>query len=53
MLAQVILVMRTPFKGQGAIGAQEGTHSSVHALMDLEMDRDRFVSISFSQHPSL
>lgn len=40
MLAQVILVMRAPFKGQRAIGAQEGTHSSVDTLMDLEIDRD-------------
>lgn len=36
MLAQVILVMRTPFEGQGAIGAQKGTYSSVDTLMDLE-----------------
>lgn len=43
MLAQVILVMRTPFKGKRAIGAQEGTHSSVDTLMDLEIDRDRDV----------
>lgn len=40
MLAQVILVMRAPFKGQRAIGAQKGTHSSVDALMDLEIERD-------------
>lgn len=40
MLAQVILVMRAPFKGQRAIGAHEGTHSSVDTLVDLEIDRD-------------
>jgi len=40
MLAQVILVMRAPFKGQRAIGAQEGTQSSVDTLMDLERDTD-------------
>lgn len=39
MLAQVILVMRTPFKGQGTIGAQESTHSSVDTLMDLKAER--------------
>lgn len=39
MLPQVVLVMRTPFKGQGAIGAQEGTHSSVNTLMDLDSDK--------------
>lgn len=40
MLTQVILVMRTPFKGQGTIGAQKGTHSSVDALMDLDSDKN-------------
>lgn len=39
VLPQVVLVMRTPFKGQGAIGAQEGTHSSVDTLMDLDSDK--------------
>lgn len=39
MLPQVVLVMRTPFKGQGAIGTQEGTHSSVNTLMDLDSDK--------------
>lgn len=39
MLAQVILVMRTPFEGQGTIGAQESTHSSVDTLMDLKAER--------------
>ncbi len=43
MLAQVILVMRTPFKGKRAIGAQESTHSSVDTLMDLEVDRNKEV----------
>lgn len=47
MLAQVILVMRTPFKGQGAIGAQEGTHSSVDTLMDLDLDKNRDVKSLF------
>lgn len=36
MLPQVVLVMRTPFEGQRAIGADKGTHSSVDTLMDLE-----------------
>lgn len=35
VLTQVVLVVRTPFEGQGAIGAQESTDSSVNALMDL------------------
>lgn len=39
MLAQVILVMRAPFKGQRTIGTQEVTHSSVDTLMDLETRR--------------
>ena len=43
VLAQVILVVRTPLKGQWAIGAQEGTNSSVDTLMDLEKDRDKDV----------
>lgn len=43
VLPQVILVMRTPFEGQGAIGAHKSTHSSVDTLMDLEMGRDRDV----------
>ncbi len=38
MLAQVILVMRTPFKGQRAMGAHKGTHSSVDTLMDLKTE---------------
>lgn len=38
MLAQVILVMRTPFKGQGAIWAQEGTHASMDTLMNLDLN---------------
>lgn len=41
MLAQVILVMRTPFKGQRAIWAEEGTHSSVDALMNLDLNKHR------------
>lgn len=40
MLAQVILIVRAPFKGQGAVGAQEGTYSSVDTLMDLWADRN-------------
>lgn len=39
MLAQVILVVRAPFKGEGAIGAQEGSHASVDTLMDLDTNR--------------
>lgn len=35
VLAQVILVVRTPFKSQRAIRTQEGTHTGVDALMDL------------------
>lgn len=45
VLPQVVLVMRTPFKGQGAIGAQEGTHSSVDTLMDLDSDKERDVKL--------
>lgn len=41
MLAQVILIMRTPFKGQRAIWAQESTHSSVDALMNLDLNKHR------------
>lgn len=41
MLPQVILVMRTPFKGQRTIRAHEGTYSSVDALMDLGLDKRR------------
>lgn len=48
MLAQVILVMRTPFKGQGAIWAQEGTHSSVDTLMNLDLNKDTDVRSVFS-----
>lgn len=47
MLPQVVLVMRTPFKGQGAIGAQEGTHSSVDTLMDLDSDKKLDVKCLF------
>ena len=55
MLAQVILVMRAPFESQWAIGTQEGTHSSVDTLMDLETERDvnASVSDSFSLRKSL
>lgn len=45
MLAQVILVVRAPFKGQGAIGAHKGTYSGVDTLMDLQTDRDRDVRV--------
>lgn len=38
MLAQVILVVRTPFKSQGAIWAQEGAHSGVDTLMNLDLN---------------
>lgn len=38
MLAQVVLVMRTPFEGQRTIGADKGTHSSVDTLMNLEIN---------------
>lgn len=41
MLAKVILVMRTPLEGQGAIGAQEGAHSCMDALVDLGIDREQ------------
>lgn len=44
VLAQVILVVRTPFKSKGAVGTQEGTHSSVDTLVDLE--RNRYGEIS-------
>ena len=47
MLAQVILVVRAPFESQGAIGAQEGTESSVDTLMDLSKDRHGEISLSF------
>lgn len=53
VLAQVILVMRTPFEGQGAIGAQKSTHSSVDTLVDLHIGKEKdvkstlFVCISF------
>lgn len=36
VLPQVILEVRTPFEGQGAIGADEGAYPSVDALMDLQ-----------------
>lgn len=39
MLPQVILVVRTPFKGQGAIWAEEGTHSGVNTLMHLDLNK--------------
>lgn len=48
MLAQVILVMGTPFKGQGAIWAQEGTHSSVDTLMNLDLNKHTDVKTVFS-----
>lgn len=48
MLTQVILVMRTPFKSQGAIGAQEGPHSSVDALMNLGVVRVKYASLKFA-----
>lgn len=40
MLAQVILIVRAPFKGQGAVGAQKCPYSSVDTLMDLWIDRN-------------
>lgn len=39
VLAQVILVVRAPLKGEGAIGAQEGSHTGVDTLVDLETKR--------------
>lgn len=45
MLAQVILIVRTPFKGQRAIWAQEGTYSSVDTLMDLGTDKKCAVNL--------
>lgn len=48
MLAQVVLVMRTPFKGQGAIWAQEGTHSSVDTLVNLDLNKQTDVKLVFS-----
>lgn len=47
MLPQVILVMRTPFKGQRTIRAHKGTYSSVDALMDLSLDKHRDVKPLF------
>lgn len=49
MLPQVILVMRTPFKGKGTIRAQEGTHSGVDTLMDLDLDKYRYVKSLYLQ----
>lgn len=48
MLAQVILVMRTPFKSQGAIWAEEGAHSSVNTLMNLDLNTHTDVRSVFS-----
>lgn len=48
MLAQVILVMRTPFKSQGAIWAEEGTHASVNTLMNLDLNKHTDVRSVFS-----
>lgn len=48
MLAQVILVMRTPFKSQGAIWAEEGAHSSVNTLMNLDLNKHTDVRSVFS-----
>lgn len=46
----MILVVRAPFKGQGAIWAQEGTHSSVDTLMNLDLKKNTDVkSVCFFQ----
>lgn len=42
VLPQVVLIVRTPLEGQGAIGAQESADARVHALMDLGTDRCRY-----------
>lgn len=58
VLPQMILIMRTPFEGQRAIGAQKGAHSSVDTLMDLDLDQNRHFKIfslttsSFSKQKS-